>query len=333
MLPSSLITELKRSKNLLAFSAGGDSCALFFLLLEAKIPFDIAIVDYGLREQSKDEVAYAKELAQRYNKRCFIKSIKLPNKNFEANARKSRYSFFEELIATYNYDTLLTAHHLGDRLEWFLMQLCKGAGCLELGGMRMIEQRDHYMLLRPLLNYDKEDLENYLAKNGIKYFHDKSNDDESILRNRFRHRFAKPLLKEYKEGICRSFRYLDEDRTLLEEECPISKEGEMSCITKTSSPRATLLCIDKELKKRGYLLSAFEKEQLKREENTIVGRKYLIVFYKNLICITPYSDTKPSLPKKFKEECRRLSIEPKLRPFFYSNQKAFELFKNLAQAT
>ena len=57
---------LKNSKNLLAFSAGGDSTALLFLLLDNNIQFDIAIVDYGIRKQSKDEVAYAQELAKQY---------------------------------------------------------------------------------------------------------------------------------------------------------------------------------------------------------------------------------------------------------------------------
>ena len=62
---------IKNQKNLLAFSAGVDSVALFFLLLEQNISFDIAIVDYNLRAQSKDEISYAKELAFKYNKFTF----------------------------------------------------------------------------------------------------------------------------------------------------------------------------------------------------------------------------------------------------------------------
>ena len=331
MLPQSVVTQLKQSKSLLAFSGGGDSTALFFLLLEHDISFDIAIVDYGVREQSKEEVRHAKELAKKHNKTCFVKTAPEFDNNFEANARKIRYDFFQELIVTHGYDTLLTAHHLGDRLEWFLMQLCKGSGCLELAGMRMFEKRENYTLVRPLLKRSKEELLEYLHSNDISYFHDTSNDDESFLRNRFRHNFATPLLKEYKEGIRRSFEYMDEDRALLESECTFFKEGEMSCFYKPHSLRASLHCIDQELKKRGYLLSAFEKEQLKRGENAIVGRRYLVVFHSKLVCITPYSDAKPTLPKSFKEECRKLAIEPKLRPYFYIDEKAFELFKNLTQ--
>ena len=56
-------SRIKNSKNLLAFSGGVDSSALFFLLLNHKIDFDIAIVNYNTRDQSKDEIAYALNLA------------------------------------------------------------------------------------------------------------------------------------------------------------------------------------------------------------------------------------------------------------------------------
>ena len=49
------IENLKNKKNLLAFSAGVDSSALFFLLLEHGIKFDIALVNYGTRETSDKE--------------------------------------------------------------------------------------------------------------------------------------------------------------------------------------------------------------------------------------------------------------------------------------
>lgn len=332
MLPQHIVNQLQKSKNLLAFSGGGDSTALFFLLLEHDIAFDIAIVDYGVREQSKEEISYAKELAEKYEKKCYVKTAPHFENNFEANARKIRYRFFKELIRTHSYDTLLTAHHLGDRLEWFLMQLCKGAGCVELSGMQMNEEREGYTLVRPLLQCTKEELLAYLQDKNIRYYHDKSNDDKTFLRNRFRHNFAEPLLKEFKEGIRRSFKYMDEDKKLLQEECSVVTEGAMSCFVKPSSHRAALVCIDKELKKKGYLLSAFEKEQLKKGENTIVGRRFLIAFHAQLVCITPYSDDKPTLPKKFKEECRKLAIEPKLRAFLYENPAAFEVFKSLIQA-
>ncbi|WP_241856215.1 tRNA lysidine(34) synthetase TilS [Sulfurimonas lithotrophica] len=201
MLKSDVLEHLKSSKNLLAFSAGVDSSALLCLLLDANIKFDIAIVDYGLRVQSKDEVAYAKELADKYNIKCFIHKAEKIDTNFEASARKIRYDFFESLIQDNGYDNLLTAHHLGDRFEWMLMQFCKGAGCAELSGMKSVQNKKNYKLIRPLLHLDKSELLEYLKNNKIKYFEDKSNFDESYTRNSFRHGYTNPLISEHLDGI------------------------------------------------------------------------------------------------------------------------------------
>ena len=127
--------DIHSSKNLLAFSAGIDSTALFFLMIDNNINFDIAIVNYNQREQSKDEVIYATQLAHKYNKKCFISEFP-KNKQFsEKSARDFRYNFFDEIIEKEIYKSLLTAHQLNDKLEWFLMQLTKGAGLTELFGM------------------------------------------------------------------------------------------------------------------------------------------------------------------------------------------------------
>ena len=161
-------SRIKNSKNLLAFSGGVDSSALFFLLLNHKIDFDIAIVNYNTREQSKDEIEYALNLAKEYKKEIFIKDVKLENSsNFEKNARDIRYGFFQQIIKENSYETLITAHQLNDRLEWFLMQLSKGAGLVELFGIREFEEKKDYKIFRPLLNVSKDELENYLKENNI----------------------------------------------------------------------------------------------------------------------------------------------------------------------
>lgn len=92
-------------KNLLAFSAGVDSTALFFLLLKQNIPFDIAIVDYNLRIQSKDEISYAKELALKYNKKIFVKDVKLENNsNFDEKYKRNyfRHNFSNKFLEEFS---------------------------------------------------------------------------------------------------------------------------------------------------------------------------------------------------------------------------------------
>jgi len=327
MLKKSTLDKLKPSKNLLAFSAGGDSTALLFLLLQNKILFDIAIVDYGLRLQSKEEVAYAQFLSKKYGFKCYIKSSKLLQSNFEAKAREVRYDFFEELISKYNYNNLLTAHHLGDRFEWMLMQFCKGAGCVELSGMKESDKRNNYTLIRPVLHLEKDELLGYLNKNSIKYFEDESNSDESYKRNYFRTHHAKPLLQKYLSGIKKSFTYLDEDTQILHQEVNI-KEVDDFAYFNSSNKRSDIVNIDKYLKRKGFLISAKERELLKDEKTVVISRKIVVNQNLGFVFMMPYLKN-VEMSKEFKEKMRILKVEPKLRPFIYKNPKVNELISSL----
>ena len=329
MLENSSLDSLKNKKNLLAFSGGVDSTALFFLLLKHNIKFDIAIVDYNIRKQSKKEVAYAKELASIYNLTCHIFNAPKIEKNFEAVARKIRYDFFEETIKTHNYKNLITAHHLGDRFEWMLMQFCKGAGCAEIAGMQKEQKRENYRLIRPLLHLDKKELLNYLDANKIKYFEDETNLDEDIKRNSFRHNYSAPLLDKYLSGIKKSFDYLDEDRETLIPDIEIKSINDFFYFKSSQNIRADIFAIDKCLKSQEYMPSANERELLKSEQTSVLGRRFVVNQDRGFIFITPYSEEKSQLTKEFKEECRVLKIEPKLRPYLYDNKEVFLTIKKV----
>jgi tRNA(Ile)-lysidine synthase len=329
MLEISSLNSLKDKKNLLAFSGGVDSTALFFILKNHNIKFDIAIVNYGLREQSKDEVKYAQELATLNNSTCHIYKAQKIKKNFESKAREIRYTFFGELINKYNYDNLLTAHHLGDRFEWMLMQFCKGAGCAEIAGMQKETKRDNYTILRPLLHLDKKELLVYLKANKIQYFEDESNLDEDIKRNEFRHNYSLPLIEKYVEGIKKSFDYLDEDREALIENIQITTIDKFAYFRSSDNKRADIYAIDKYLKSKFHMPSANERELLKNEKTVILGRKFIVNQDRAYVFILPYLDSKIKLSKEFKEECRILKIEPKLRAYLYENEKAFTKVKEL----
>ena len=217
-LDKNTTTSLKNHKNLLAFSAGVDSSALFFLLIQEDIKFDIALVNYGLREEADQEEAHAIELAKKYNLKIYTKKAPSFQNHFEKNARDFRYDFFDKIIKENCYHNLLTAHQLNDQLEWFLMRLTKGAGTSELLGLEYISKRKKYSVIRPLLHHSKDELLDYLDKNNYPYFIDKSNLDEKYERNRFRKEFSNQLINKYQEGIKRSFDYLREDKKMLEGE-------------------------------------------------------------------------------------------------------------------
>ena len=308
------LTHLRRSKNLLAFSGGIDSSALFFLLIEARIDFDIAHVNYQTRTTSQEEALHAQKLAQKYAKKCHVLTCNLPQNNFESTAREARYAFFETLCCDNSYDTLITAHQLDDRFEWLMMQLCRGAGVVELIGFKEQERRAHYTLLRPLIHVNKSDLRDYLQHNNLPFFEDSSNEDVRYTRNKFRHHVCAPLLKTYASGISASLDFLEKDARSLEGTfCRTEKDLYVfTCKDDLHDSRM----IDQAMKRLGIVMSQKQRQEALKP-NSVIGGKIAVGRNKTLGFIAPY--TKESIPKAFREKCRLCKIPQHIRAYMYSH--------------
>ncbi|RXK03097.1 tRNA lysidine(34) synthetase TilS [Arcobacter sp. CECT 8989] len=321
---------INTKRNLLGFSGGVDSSALFFLLLEKKIPFDIAIVDYNFRKESKEEVAYAKELGKKYNKKIYLKEVVLNNtSNFEKKARDVRYNFFDEIIEDNSYEALITAHQLNDKLEWFLMQFTKGAGLNEILSFELESSRKDYKVFKPLINISRQTLENYLNENNIKYFIDSSNEDENFKRNYFRKHFSNALINEFEEGISNSFEYLEEDLKSLKNSISlIFKDKDLEVYKNTNDDNLNIKIIDESLKKRGILLTKKQRDEILIQKELVVSHKIVISILDTYIYICPYlKDT--ILTKEFKEVCRINKIPNKVRFYIFEYVEIEKLLEKI----
>jgi len=316
MISQSSTTKLEGSKNLLAFSAGVDSTALFFILLREGIDFDIAIVDYRVREESEQEIAYAQELAIEYGKKIYLKVAPKFSENFEANAREFRYNFFSDTIREGGYSNLITAHHLNDKLEWLLMRLSKGAGATTLSGMQEVEDREGYSLLRPLLTTTKDELLNFLNSNSIKYFIDSSNSSVKYERNRYRPIVDEMLSLSSKDGYIRSFDILAKESNLIKNSFSTILKVDNLRVVEVASKEYVKYAITHYLKELGYLISYKELNKFDTLDSLVVGRVWAIEVVDNLLYIAPYINN-ITLPKEFKELCRKAKVPPKIRGYIY----------------
>ena len=311
--------DINTKKNLLAFSAGIDSTALFFLLLNNKIPFDIAIVDYGQRDSSKKEIKYAKKIASQYNKKIFTKKFPQKNKFSEHLARKFRYDFFNLIIKKNRYKSLITAHQLNDKFEWLMMQLSKGAGLIELVGMKEKENRKHYTLIRPLLKIPKSFLLKYLIDNKVKFFIDETNNDLKYERNNFRLKYKTDnFIDKYHIGLNRSFEYLALDINDINMNNIKKNRIKDLAIYKINnfSTNKILRIINQELKSKNILLSYKTRKEIINNKKCVVSHKISISIDSNFIWISPYCNT--IMDKKFKEKCRINNIPSNIRPYLYT---------------
>ena len=315
-----IILNISTKKNLLAFSGGVDSTALFFLLLEQNIPFDIAIIDYNQRVQSKKEVEYAHYLAKKYNKICYTTIFSPDIKFSEKIARDYRYNFFENIIKNNSYEALLTAHQLNDKLEWFLMQFTKGAGLSELLSFQKETFKGDMFVLKPLLDYTKEQLLDYLKKNNIKYFIDKSNFDHKYKRNYFREVYSNKLLEQFSSGIKNSFDYLQNDLASLLIDTKEIKDHKLTIIEYNGDKNIAIRLVDKELKKRGFIISKATRDEILTQKEIVISSKIAISIKENKIFIAPYIQN-IKMDKKFKEKCRVQKIPKNIRGYLYQKEE------------
>lgn len=291
-LNKEILLHLKDKKNLLAFSHGSDSTALFYALLKAKIPFDLAFVNYKKRAQSDVEENAARNLAAKFHKEIFVKIAPKINKDFQNLARNFRYEFFGEICEKFGYENLILAHNFNDKFEWFLMQLSRGAGIIELLGMNEIEKRDKFTLTRPLLNTPKSEILAFLKSENIEFFNDESNESEKFTRNFIRKHFATPFLQRFERGVKKSFAFLQKDAQSLLNAKITHFEGILKCDKNES-------VIAKAAKQKGVVMSAAQRIECMKNDCVISG-KIAVVFWGEFALIFDYENPTKNTQKNDK---------------------------------
>ena len=202
------INPHKECNFVLAISGGVDSMVLANLFLINNLNFSIAHCNFQLRgKESDDDELFI-------NKWCLEKDIKLYNKKFstedycknnkltiQMGARELRYEWFSELIDKERYDFIVTAHHIDDQLETFIINSIRGTG---IDGLVGIPDKIN-KIIRPLLMSSKDQIIEYSKVNKINYREDSSNDKEDYLRNKIRHSVI-PYLKSDDDNVLLKFK-------------------------------------------------------------------------------------------------------------------------------
>ena len=183
-------------------SAGPDSMALLHhLKTTTNNPIICCHINHNVRPESKEEEEYLKNYCQKEN--IIFESMTIneyKENNFENEARKKRYSFYEETLNKHNSKYLFLAHHGDDLIETILMKISRGSSLEGYAGIKEVSKQNNYYIIRPFIEYTKENLINYNNKNNIKYYIDKSNEDTKYTRNRYR-KLILPILKEENNNI------------------------------------------------------------------------------------------------------------------------------------
>lgn len=174
---------------LVAVSGGLDSMLLCKLMLQLQLPIEVMHVNYGLRgEESEKDQAHVQAFCEQnqiplHLKRCKLQQLLTEQGgNLQAEARRSRYAFFEEIRNQKEGCFICTAHHADDQIETFWLQLARGAGMKGLAGM----MNNNQYVLRPFLQLSRDQIFSIAKTWQIAYRQDSSNSNTKYRRNLWR---------------------------------------------------------------------------------------------------------------------------------------------------
>ncbi len=163
-----------------------------FLTMAPAFPLYVAHIHHGLRPESDEEAAMVEQYCGAHSVPCYVfrtnvTTERQKGETVESAARRLRYAFFKSLAAQVGATHIATAHTADDQCETVLLHLIHGAGLKGLGGILPQREEDGFLLIRPLLDWSKEEILSYCNTHSVPYCTDKSNQDLSYTRNRIRH--------------------------------------------------------------------------------------------------------------------------------------------------
>ena len=205
--------DIPSKKFLLAVSGGADSAVLSHLFRVSDFEFQIAHVNYHFRgEDSNLDQKVVEDFCKKNNIIFHLKDVseeeKTEMKSLQNWAREIRYNFFFNLLEKKNLDFIVTAHHLNDELETFIINLSRGSGIKGLSGIPKNENR----ILRPFLTFSKSEIYAFAEENNIDFREDKSNQKDDYLRNKIRNQIVPKMVEvfpNFLEQFGESLGYLD----------------------------------------------------------------------------------------------------------------------------
>lgn len=220
----------KGDKIVLGLSGLTDSVCLLHVLNRLKKDFNIEIYAAHLNHQirgieAQKDALYVSKLCEDMGIIFFVKSINVPKYceneglSLEEGARKLRYEMFYEIKDKIKANKIAIGHNLNDQAETVMMRIMRGTGLKGLKGIDYI--RDN-CIIRPILDVERNEIEEYCEAYNLNPRIDKTNLENIYTRNKIRLDLL-PYMKDnfnsnVIESIVRMSNSLKSDNDYIEKE-------------------------------------------------------------------------------------------------------------------
>lgn len=210
---------LNGDKIVLGVSGGPDSISMLNILRELKeggtLQFSMVVahINHMIREEAVEDEKYVEDYCKKNGIECYVKRINVieyaqNNKiGTEEAGRKARYDFFDEIAQKTNANKIAIAHNKNDKIETIIMHILRGSG---LSGLKGIEPIRNNRYIRPLIDCERQEIEDYCEKEELNPRIDKTNFENDYTRNKIRNIVIPYIKEEFNPNIIETINRLSE---------------------------------------------------------------------------------------------------------------------------
>lgn len=205
----------------LGVSGGPDSICMLNILNDIRndknlhMEFDIIVahVNHMIREEAIEDEKFVENFCKKIDVPFYSKSIdvqKIANNNkigTEEAGRNARYEFFDEVLKKTNSNKIAIAHNKNDKVETMIMNILRGSG---IAGLKGIEPIKNNKYIRPLIECERFEIEQYCKENNIDARIDRTNFENVYTRNKVRNIIIPYIKKEFNPNIIQTMDRLSE---------------------------------------------------------------------------------------------------------------------------
>lgn len=206
---------------IIGVSGGPDSICLFNVLTELATELSLTLhpvhINHGFRPGAAEEdQSYVEEFCAAKGYPC--KSFRIDcaamakelGMTSEEAGRKARYDAFRKVCydvvkssgdLTTDKIKIAVAHNANDQAETILFRILRGTGIDGLAGIEYSRREGEFLVIRPLLDVWRTDIEQYCQENKLNPARDHTNEEAIYARNKIRLELIPYIEKEYNENI------------------------------------------------------------------------------------------------------------------------------------
>lgn len=249
-------------------SGGADSVCMLMQLLEYKryVNYELKVVhiNHLIREDAGQDALFVEELCRKNGIECFIfeedvqEQAKVQGMSTEEAGRRIRYQRFAQVM-TSKSGKIAVAHNRNDVAETVMFNIFRGTGIEGLASLLPVNGN----IIRPVIVLTRDQIEEYLAKEGQEYKTDSTNATTDYARNKLRNVILPYAEEEIVHGATEHIAALSDKMSLVRDYIAEETDKAYEVVAEYEEGQVVfdinVLCDLRELIRREVVLKAFDE--------------------------------------------------------------------------